>query len=322
MAFHNLLIVRDEADIIEQNLAHLLGWCDAVHVYDTGSTDGTWEIIQEFARRDARINPVAREEVFYSDSLRAMLFDRVRGRFRHGDWIARLDADEFAHAHPPTWIAANLSRIESRIRALFFEFVIRRSEVEDGTRNSGGPFGSAPVDQHRRWYYVDPHPEYRLFKYRRFMKWPHDRVIPRSCGLTAYERLPIRHYRCRDVEQVKRRCAVRATLLRHAADPALLTHSHWARDWTYWVWPDADPRLRHWEAGTDLPVPRSTRSARGTCPHMLRQFYYGSGVASAADLFRRGFGQSYTPVKLPTELQTQLRASASRTSADESPPLN
>jgi len=307
MAFHNLLLVRDEADLIEECLSHLLTWCDAVHIYDTGSTDGTWDIIQELARRDRRINPVAREEVFYSDSLRAMVFDRVRHAFRGGDWIARLDADEFAHAHPPTWITANLSRIESRIRALFFEFVIRRSDVE---AEAGDIPASArlPIDTRRRWYYMDPHPEYRLFRYRRFMRWPHDRAIPLSCGLTAYERLPIRHYRCRDVEQVKRRCAVRATLARHAAEATGASHSHWTRDWTYWVWPDADPRLRHWHDGAELPVPRSARAARGTRAHLLRQFYYGSGAAGLADVFRSGFDRSYQPVLLPAELQARLRA--------------
>jgi len=54
------MMVRDEEDILPQTLAHILTWCDALYVYDLGSTDRTWEIVQDFAKRDSRIVPYGR----------------------------------------------------------------------------------------------------------------------------------------------------------------------------------------------------------------------------------------------------------------------
>src|SRR5437762_4185 len=54
MAFHGIMVVRDEGDIVAQVLAHLLTWVDSLHVYDTGSMDGTWEIGEDAARGERR----------------------------------------------------------------------------------------------------------------------------------------------------------------------------------------------------------------------------------------------------------------------------
>ena len=63
MRFHALLPVRDEADIIGQCLRHLLTWADAVHVFDTGSVDDTWEIVGDLASRDERVRLLGRDPV-------------------------------------------------------------------------------------------------------------------------------------------------------------------------------------------------------------------------------------------------------------------
>ena len=57
-AFFALLPVRDEADIIGQCLDHALRWADEIYVFDTGSVDNAWEIVQEFASRDKRVVPM------------------------------------------------------------------------------------------------------------------------------------------------------------------------------------------------------------------------------------------------------------------------
>ena len=43
MRFHGMMLLRDERDIIVQNLTHLLTWINALYVLDLGSTDGTWK---------------------------------------------------------------------------------------------------------------------------------------------------------------------------------------------------------------------------------------------------------------------------------------
>ncbi|MEQ1751412.1 MAG: glycosyltransferase, partial [Prosthecobacter sp.] len=64
MKFHCLLPVRDEADIIGQCLQHLLMWADAIYVFDTGSVDNTWEIVQDFAAKDKRVIPLRKDPVY------------------------------------------------------------------------------------------------------------------------------------------------------------------------------------------------------------------------------------------------------------------
>src|SRR3954447_26402653 len=102
MRFHVLLAVRDEADIMVQCLQHLLAWADAVYVFDTGSLDETWEIVLQCASNEARVVPLGKDAVFFSEKrLRGWMFDQARPRMSEGDWFLRADADEFHHIPPP-----------------------------------------------------------------------------------------------------------------------------------------------------------------------------------------------------------------------------
>src|SRR5678815_3443511 len=128
MRYHGIMVLRDEGDIIAHTLTHLLTWVDALHLFDTGSTDGTWEIVKEFARRDDRVKPIAREEIVYHHGLQGVLFGRVRHTFEDGDWFARLDADEIYHIPPPQFVRERVSRHESRVFALLYEFLMTRAQ--------------------------------------------------------------------------------------------------------------------------------------------------------------------------------------------------
>lgn len=92
MKFHTLLPVRDEADIIAQCLQHLLTWTDSIYVFDTGSVDDTWEIVQDFASKDKRIIPIKKEPVYFSDTkLRGYIFNVARQKMNDGDWFLRTE---------------------------------------------------------------------------------------------------------------------------------------------------------------------------------------------------------------------------------------
>lgn len=58
-------------------------------VIDDGSTDGTWEIVKEYAKRDSRVIPVHRENGGVSKSRNEGL------SLATGDYIAFLDADDY-----------------------------------------------------------------------------------------------------------------------------------------------------------------------------------------------------------------------------------
>lgn len=310
MPFHGLLVIRDEADIISQTLTHLLTWADGIYILDTGSTDGTWDIVNDIASREKRIVPMMTTPAYWSLGLRAMLFDKYRPRFRRGDWIARLDADEFYHISPPEFVSTHVEKHEGRIRVQMFEFVLTRSMVNAWEQKAESTTDRArPISDRRRIYYIDPHPEVRLFRYRPSMKWPATRAVPWNDGLTAFERIPIRHYRCRDPLQVQARCFLRSRMRRGQATttPDGIPITHWAvDDWNYWVWADDNPRLRTWAPGTDLPIAKSPRLARGTLPYLSRRAFYASGLAPLIDRFKPGYDPSFKPDPIPDSLQQEF----------------
>lgn len=136
--FHALLVVRDEADILPQTLPALLVWADSVHVFDTGSTDGTWEFVNDTAAREPRLRCVGREEVLFSvGGVTSWFFDRVRGGFRRGDWIVRADADEFYHMPPPDFVRARLSPAEGRVYGAHYDFQFTLGEWRDWCQEIG-----------------------------------------------------------------------------------------------------------------------------------------------------------------------------------------
>lgn len=251
-AIHALLLVRDEADIIAQSLDHLLSWAAGVYILDTGSTDGTWEIISQRAVREPRIATPARTDALFNCGLRARLFNTHRHRFRRGDWIARVDADEFYHVNPREFIRDHVRDHEGRIAIWQYLFVVTRREAADWKRGLETPADRArPIDERRRFFLPDPFPEQRFFRYRPTMRWIAPRPDPANPGPMAVERIPVLHYRFRDPDQMR----ARARLRRQVASRSPSVGRHWARERVHdLLIADDDPRLRRWPQGQPLPL--------------------------------------------------------------------
>lgn len=257
-----LLPVRDESDVIAQSLKRLLEWADRIYVYDTGSVDGTWEIVNDLAVIDKRVVPVIREPVYFSDTLvRRYLFEVARNDLRTGDWFARVDADEFHHVDPRVFIRERVGKLEGVIYHQYYDFCLLASEaerlatakaIEDERRN--------PIEQRRRHYIVMRYAEPRFCRYRETMRWGPDCSFPFNAGFVARARIPIRHYPRRDPLQLAKRCALRSVMIR---DPVSRQnwrnpeeHHWWKTDWKQFVTPDAEPGLRRWQPGEELPEVR------------------------------------------------------------------
>ena len=79
---------KDEADVIEQIVAHMLGEVDVVLVADNGSTDGTREILESLpvvVKDDPDVG------YYQSQKMTALAHE---ARAKGADWIVPFDADE------------------------------------------------------------------------------------------------------------------------------------------------------------------------------------------------------------------------------------
>lgn len=299
MGIHALLLVRDEADVLPQVLSHLLEWCASIHVYDTGSTDGTWEIVHDFAGRERRVQPFLREAIANDLSLRGRMFERLQSGFRRGDWIMRADADEFYVESPETWLRERVRGCEGRVCTQQYEFVFTTRDLEAWERGEESVADrSRPICSRRRRFYVEPEAELRFCRYRPGMRWGQGHNLPFNPGHVAQERIGVRHYRWRDPPQMDARCRLRAAC-------AKVTHHgpHWSiADWRRWVFDDADPRLHTWTPGTPLPARRGLEHLGPPSRRLAQRVMYASGLPSLLDRFRPTWSDGPPPAPFRFEM--------------------
>lgn len=259
MKFHCILPVRDEADIIGQCLHQMLTWADAIYVFDTGSVDETWEVVQDIATKDKRVKPLKKDPVYFSENrLRGWLFHQARQHMKTGDWFLRVDADEFHHIPPPEFVKIRLRRHETIVYHQYYNFALLQSEVaawEAGLETLADR--SKPIESRRQWFLPSVYSEPRLCRYRESMQWPITVSFPYNAGYLARERLPIRHYPHRDPAQLERRCRLRAIMMADKENRSHWTHAdlhHWSQsEWRKFIIPDDENGLQHWIPGTTLP---------------------------------------------------------------------
>jgi glycosyltransferase involved in cell wall biosynthesis len=310
MRFHALLPVRDEADIIAQCLGHLLQWADAVYVFDTGSVDETYHIIQELAGKDDRIKLLGADPVFFSETrLRGWMFNQAREQFEDGDWFLRVDADEFHHLTPPEFVETRMKAHETCAYHQYYDFCLLESEVESWNHNCVAE-ESQPIEQRRRWYIPSVYSEPRLCRYRGTMQWPPTVSFPFNAGYVARNRLPIRHYPHRDPQQLSRRCRLRAVMMADSENSRNWSRPqehHWARnEWRKFVVPDSDARLRYWAPGTDLPEFDFSNHLAPSHIRMLQQVAHRF-MLPILDRGRPHWPPGAYPQRIPQELNALLQ---------------
>jgi glycosyltransferase involved in cell wall biosynthesis len=308
MKFHALLPVRDEADIIGQCLAHALKWADAIYVFDTGSVDNTWEIVQEFASRDKRVIPLQKEPVYFSETrLRGYMFHVARQQMRDGDWFLRVDADEFHHIPPPEFVKNSMRKHETVAYHQYYDFQLLQSGVD--AWNRGEETRQRPVEERRRHYTISAYAEPRLCRYRETMQWPPTVSFPFNAGFVARERLPIRHYPHRDPVQLERRCRLRAIMMADEENRANWSRPelhHWAeREWRNFITPDDLPELKYWKPHTELPLVHSTSHLKPPHIRAVQRFVH-TFCLPVLDRLRPKFPEDGKPQPIPQQMTERL----------------
>ena len=310
--FIALLPVRDEADIIGESLSSLLGWADAIYVFDTGSVDETWEIVQAFAAKDARVCAMRKEPVYFSETrLRAWMFDQARQTMRNGDWFMRVDADEFHHVSPPEFVESRMRRDETIAYHQYYDFCLLESEAADWESGRETMADRAwPIQERRRWYVPSVYSEPRLCRYRSTMCWPPTVSFPFNAGFLARERLPIRHYPHRDPIQLERRCRLRAVMMADHENRSNWTQPelhHWSQsEWRKFVTPNDEPGLKYWNPGTELPELHLTNHLKRPHIRLLQKFAHRFLLPLLDSRCATWPAEAY-PQRIPAEVVAQLQ---------------
>ena len=90
-----IVMVRDEADVIETFVRYHLQFCDEMIITDNLSSDGCSEILEAMAAEGARINLLHdRRSGFFQPAVTTQML-RTAARELKADWVLALDADEF-----------------------------------------------------------------------------------------------------------------------------------------------------------------------------------------------------------------------------------
>lgn len=202
---YSLMVVKNEVDVIAASLRDACRWSDKIIVIDNGSSDGTWELIQQLAKTHSQIIPWLRYEGPFHIGLRAKAFKAFRHEMTcHDWWNVRLDADEFY----PGDVRAFLASVPGHIRTVKKEstdYVLTTEDLQTI------PF-SGDFEQDRSYVH---HTLPILRRERRFMRhsallcWSEQWRYPHPWGRVFDQCIPVNHYQYRSPQQMMKRFATR-----------------------------------------------------------------------------------------------------------------
>lgn len=201
MKIFSICLVKNEADIIEYCLEKASVWAHKIFVYDNGSEDNTWEIVNQMAKANARVVPYKKEKKPFRDNLRAEVFNEFRHMASDNDWWCfRMDSDEFYIDDPRIF----LSKIPNKYHVVWkasFDYRLTFEDVEEFTFTDNCPHDAKQLKYYNPLLYT----EARFFKHRSRLKWPVDESFPKHMGIVAPQFIKQKHLQYRSPNQIQNR---------------------------------------------------------------------------------------------------------------------
>ena len=211
MKIHGLCIVKNEVDVLQESLISALHWCDHIYVFDNGSNDGTWELVNELANQHLQIVPYKQDDVIFSSALRADIFNAFRSNADPRDWWCRLDADEFYIDDPRIFLAKVPDRFQTVWSASFAYYFTDQDAIS--YQRNPSRYLQITIEQRLR-YYLNHWGEVRFFRHSDDIVWTRTQDyggFPKAVweGLAYPVRIWLKHYQYRSPEQIQRRLLTR-----------------------------------------------------------------------------------------------------------------
>lgn len=208
MRIFAIMLVKNEADIVESVIKGAEKWADRIFIMDNGSTDGTWEIVQSL--KNDIVVPWKQDFRPYSNGLRADVFNEFRHEASDGDWWCfKLDADEFYYDNPKEFLA-KIPKKYSLVAKKSLDYVIAPEDLQE--YDFSGDFEKDR--EHIKYLKNTCWSEPRFFRYRKTLKWNFEATshYPKYAGVLFPELILVKHYQFRSPKQMQARLDLRNAL--------------------------------------------------------------------------------------------------------------
>jgi glycosyltransferase involved in cell wall biosynthesis len=212
MRIHCICLVRDEADILAHTLEAALPWAHAIYVLDNGSTDGSREILQEYARRSPRVKLLGPEPGPFRSAMWGEVATCFLDHARPGDWWCRLDADEL-YIDDPLEVLAGVDPRDDLVFSTSIHYYFTDLDLAEFERDPG-PFLHGWRPELLR-YYLANWSEPRFVRHHRWARWRDEWPAGFWHMRPAGTRIRLRHFQYRSPPQIARRLQARITRTQH-----------------------------------------------------------------------------------------------------------
>lgn len=207
MKIFGLCMVKNEADVIAQSLSAATSWCDAIYVWDNGSTDDTWDVVVALSRTHPAVVPDRRDDAPFREALRRELYVDHLAEAAEGDWWCVLDADEFYIDDPRSFLADVPTHFDE-VWAASFEYYFTERDVARYESDPAAYADDVPVERKLR-FYLNNWSEPRFFRLTKRLRWEVG-AWPANLGPAYPRRIRLKHFQYRSPSQIQRRLETRA----------------------------------------------------------------------------------------------------------------
>lgn len=224
MKLNAICIMKNEADIVIETLKNALVFCDNIYVFDNGSDDGTWELVNALAQKEPRLIMVCQSNEVYRNQFRNRVYNQFYQQFSQEDWWYILDADEILAEDPREKLSKAFKKGYQAMDVWQAQFYFTEKDLENYPKEDKNAF----ISQRRKYYRINWR-EARFFLNDPNQYWPEDASgrIPKRCKRNAPFAPICKHYAERTPEQIAMRNKIRR------ANPYSFLHvkNKDAKDW-------------------------------------------------------------------------------------------